>query len=421
MRATRPGLGVKVAILVVSGATTLLVAEIALRLSGIYPSRPSQDETLFAYHPALGWHFIPNKTARVVSPGEFEGMVRINSAGMRDGECAEEKSPGARRIAVLGDSFVSNLDVREREVFTEVMETLLPPTWQVLNFGVNGFGPVQCRLLLEERVIRYRPEIALMLVFIGNDFDDNGGALDWISGYARPKAKLAPDGEVRIETAPSPSPARPESAGDWGRGRGDDPWRLRDAYKRFVLYHFVRDRLYYTFRVSIMPEMRLCRKSLSPEAARSYALMEGVIAEFGDFCRRRGIEPVVVIAPTIAQVRDGAYWARMKRKCRLADRDYDLEKPCRFIGEVCRRRGLRSLDLTPALRARARAGDRLYYRRNRHWDRAGNRLVAETICRYLVECGLVEPASAAVPGAGSAPEKIDRPPRAQRRGDHDGG
>lgn len=393
------GRWVKIALLIASSALTILSLEFALRLSGAYPCRPSQDEGLFECHPVYGWRFIPGKRARVVQAGEYEGTVQINSAGMREGECVVEKPEGTRRIAVLGDSFVSNLDVDAADVFTEVMETLLPPSCQVLNFGVNGFSPVQEYLLLKDLAVRYRPDVVLMVVYLRNDFDDNQGTMDWIKGYARPKARIASGGELIIESAPSSSPERPESAGDWGKDEEDEPLTLGNAHTRLLLYHFVRDRLFYRFNVFLMPEIRMCAKSASPETTASYSLMEKIIGEFAGFCRMNGIEPVVVVAPTIVQVYDDLYWARMVRKYRLPEKEYDLFKPNRFILDACRRRGVHSLDLTPALRRHAQAGERIYYPHNQHWNRAGNRIVAEAICGYLSESGLLDSRNPGSPGS----------------------
>lgn len=90
----------------------------------------------------------------------------------------------------------------------------------------------------------------------------------------------------------------------------------------------------------------------------------------------------------------------MKRKYGLADEGYDLLAPNRFIREACRRQGVPSLDLTPVLRAHARAGERLYSRHSRHWNREGNRLVARAMQDWLGECGLVASAPGETPGGG---------------------
>ncbi|MCX6357450.1 MAG: hypothetical protein NT045_06200, partial [Candidatus Aureabacteria bacterium] len=366
----------RVIVLAGSVFATLIALEALIRLSGLYPHLPSQDETLFEYHDMYGWQFIPNKYAREVAPGEFEAIVKINSAGMRNEECSVKKAPGGKRIAVLGDSFVSNLDVESADVFTAVMEGLLPPRWEVLNFGVNGFGPTQEYLLLAHKVIRYEPDIVIMCIYPRNDFDDIVGSMDWIKGYARPKARLDAGGKLLIDRLPTAPPPVPDAAKGWHCGRGEEPLTLKNAYKRSLLYHFVRDRIFYNFNAAMMPEVRICAKKPSRETAASAILMKEIIKETHCLTRARNSELLVVIAPTMVQVYEGRYWPGIKKRYHLNDEEYDLFSPNKYIRDVCAGLGVLALDLTPALSAHAASGARLYYPRNQHWNREGNRLVA---------------------------------------------
>jgi hypothetical protein len=96
--------------------------------------------------------------------------------GFRDNDLPTD--PAVRRIMFVGDSFVSNLAVKDDEVFTELMERALPRT-AVLNFGVNGFGPVQEYLLLQRWLDQVRPALVVVMIYVRNDFQDNV-ADDWM-------------------------------------------------------------------------------------------------------------------------------------------------------------------------------------------------------------------------------------------------
>jgi hypothetical protein len=87
---------------------------------------------------------------------------------------------------VLGDSFVSNVEVGADQVFTRVMEQRLADT-EVLNFGVNGYGQVQEYLLLERWFDRVRPDVVVVVIYLRNDFEDN---VDEKWTYARPFVSL---------------------------------------------------------------------------------------------------------------------------------------------------------------------------------------------------------------------------------------
>lgn len=379
----------KAALLLGGVLFTLILLESTIRLFDLYPHLPSQDETLFEYNEIYGWQFIPGKSALEVAPGEFQGMVTINSTGMRDEEYSVKKPFGKKRIAVLGDSFVANLDVDSSDVFTERMKKLLPGDWQVLNFGVNGFGPAQELLMLRNKAIRYEPDMVVMLIYGRNDFDDVAGTMDWIKGYKRPKAVLGEDGKVAIDPIPAQPPPPPENAGGWRPSGDGEPPSIRKLYLRSLLYNLVRDRLFYRFNVFLMPEIRLCKKTPSRETEVSYVLMKGILEGVRDFTRENGVELIVVTAPTLVQVHDDVYWTKMKRKYGLSDEEYDLFAPNKFIERSCRDLGIRSLDLTPEMRRRAAAGEILYYPHNQHWNKRGNQLVAEIVSDYLRGEGLV--------------------------------
>ena len=61
------------------------------------------------------------------------------------------------------------------------------------------------------------------------------------------------------------------------------------------------------------------------------------------------------------------------------------ELPQRRIRAHCAARGIAVLDLLPALRARAAAGERVYHRRDTHWNAAGNRIGGEALGAWIAQ------------------------------------
>jgi len=86
----------------------------------------------------------------VLTPGAVANTIQTNSLGFRDHAPPSNKK---NRIMVLGDSFVSNVSVKDDEVFTEIMETRMKDS-DVMNFGVNAYGEVQEYLLLKNGLTR---------------------------------------------------------------------------------------------------------------------------------------------------------------------------------------------------------------------------------------------------------------------------
>lgn len=148
---------------------TLLLAEVGLRIIGIeYPEWYIED-------PDLAGRLRPG--ARGWFRKEGNTYVRINNAGLRDGEHAKAKPPGVLRVAVLGDSFAEAMQVDQEHTFWSVLERRLNACAarkvEVLNFGVSGYGTAHELIQLRRDVWQYDPDIILLAFFTGNDVRNN--------------------------------------------------------------------------------------------------------------------------------------------------------------------------------------------------------------------------------------------------------
>lgn len=148
------------------------MAEIGLRVVGF--SSPS----FYTTDPDLGW--ITRPGAAGWQRAEGEAYVRINSEGFRDREHAAPKPPGTLRVAVVGDSFTTAIQVPAEVRFTSVMENRLSmcPALggrkvEVFNFGVGRYGTAQELLTLRTRVWKYSPDIVVLCFCTGNDVRNN--------------------------------------------------------------------------------------------------------------------------------------------------------------------------------------------------------------------------------------------------------
>ena len=93
--------------------------------------------------------------------------ITINSKGMRDLEYEIEKKINVYRIAVLGDSVTANIDLNLSDIYTEKLERKLNlkvknKKFEVLNFGVNGYGIIQELEVLREKVLKSNPDIVII-------------------------------------------------------------------------------------------------------------------------------------------------------------------------------------------------------------------------------------------------------------------
>jgi len=113
---------------------------------------------------------------------------RSNSQGLRDREYPLEKPPGTVRIAAIGDSFTMGSGVEMEDVYPEVLERELTRTegrpFEVLNFGVGGYGLRQYVAVMKTKALAWHPDLFLV-GFCPNDVGDRPD-----SDYRRPYRPL---------------------------------------------------------------------------------------------------------------------------------------------------------------------------------------------------------------------------------------
>lgn len=76
------------------------------------------------------------------------------------------------RIAVIGDSYTEGAEVANHQNWPFYLEEKLGSKYEVLNFGVGGYGHDQCLIRLKEDVLKFNPDIVL-LGFVNPDISRN--------------------------------------------------------------------------------------------------------------------------------------------------------------------------------------------------------------------------------------------------------
>lgn len=102
-----------------------------------------------AYHPTVGWWWIPNLKAIVSREEGPPFLMRTNSVGMRSSREYPLARPNKRkRITLLGDSYTAGNGVNNGERFSDFLERSYPNI-DVMNFGLAGSGTDQQLLVYE--------------------------------------------------------------------------------------------------------------------------------------------------------------------------------------------------------------------------------------------------------------------------------
>jgi len=258
----------------------------------------------YRFDPRLGW---ANAALRhgEFRRQEFAYPVRINAHGMRYREVDRAPSGKGTRVAVLGDSFAWGIGAAEAERFTERVERATGGAFELLNFGVSGYGPVQHLLVLDE-VLAFRPRAVVLSFCLGNDFADN--VLWRRYGYYKPfVAEVAP-GAPRVEGYPLPNVrefivSETSGAGAWLdersrlyraaraalRAKAGAPVAEDPGQRGLVGFEENQRDLYFPERAT--PEARAL-------ATRAVAVNAAILGAIADRLRREGVAFAVVLAPT---------------------------------------------------------------------------------------------------------------------------
>ena len=195
-------------------------AEVGLRLAGYGALHEvySSPELFWRHDELLGWSLEPNARGRYTGPRpfpiEFDSAIETNSLGLRGPEVGA-REPGARRILLLGDSFVAGFEVEQPETFAALLEAHLARRLgtpvRVINAAVRGYGTDQSYLWFRERGRALGADL-VVAVFSANDFDDNVTLHRARRPFGKPAFGLRPNGALELVGTPVP---RYEACSSW--------------------------------------------------------------------------------------------------------------------------------------------------------------------------------------------------------------
>jgi hypothetical protein len=285
--------------------------------------------------------------------------VKTNAHGMRWRKVATSKSVGTERIAFLGDSFTFGIAAGSIErSLVGVFDSLVDRSkYEVLNFGVVGYGFPDIRLQLEEEVLPFTPDYIILATFNGNDFHDSYlGAdkyyvadgvieMDWDAFRKKVPGAYQPEREFAV-TGDAPSVPKGlrlvdllrRSLGHVANNGFTRPTRGPAGPDRCAAIEFVvaTEFVYPSFwSAQRYPDVADSAKNVSlSELSRIHAL-----------CETHGARLLIVAIPTKEQV-----YAKIERGVDRNGRAYDINLPQRYVKTWAEEHGVACLDLLPALR-----------------------------------------------------------------------
>ena len=365
----------------------LSLLEVFLRVTHLQP------DFFWQLDAEVGAIHIPAKKGWVVFRGGRQ-YIEINSLGYRDRERSARKSPGTFRVALLGDSFVEAFQVGQAETLAAILERRLnaecgaaPATsFEVLNFGVSGFGTAEELETLRYRASEFAPDLVLLNLYTSNDLYDNSHELDVEPD--RLHYVLGPDGELQRL-----------------------PFTVRDnAVKRWLRAHsyaylFVRDRIKLSRARSIASATALSMptgdagrqprsratlagvqylRQLPPAVTRAWQLTAALIAEIEAEANRQSARFGIVVIPNREEIE-----TRGSRSD--ADSTNDYQQSLAKVDHICRELRTDCLQLADVFRGAP--VDESYFPLDGHWTPKGHARAAAATFEWMRRSGLVPCAS----------------------------
>lgn len=168
-------------LLAVSIAASLGLVELGLR--AFVPRMAAGSAARFELDPDLIYRLRPAHAVAWSSP-EFTEVSHTNALGLRGPELGA-KTPGARRLLAIGDSFTYGHGVQDDEAYPAVVERLLRARGrdvQVVNAGVPGYNTDQAYTWMLRDGFTLAPDVVLAGVHCSDVSDNYESALYELDG-----------------------------------------------------------------------------------------------------------------------------------------------------------------------------------------------------------------------------------------------
>jgi len=298
--------------------------------------------------------------------------VSINSHGFSD--AARTVSKNGPRIALVGDSTAEFWEMEAEYRGHILLEQLLDDTYEVLNFGVRGYGTDQTLLLFQEVGVEFSPDIVIYSFCI-NDLSNN------VSEAGKPYFVLddSASSGVSLRNYPVEIPREVEPTTLLGF------LRLHSFVYRTL--NRVR-RLAYSATIPLTShfELRPFKRAYDQEDMRRLEISLKLINRLHNLASERGMQFLLV---------EGLYRpvvdiAQRQQLTEIYGDVFDFDRVTNELDAYANEQGIAFLSLPRWIQARGRGVSELMHPEdNMHLNREGSRVFAEAVAARLRELGWI--------------------------------
>ena len=305
----------------------------------------ADSELLFKMRPHVD--FIANHPDYHV---RVKTNLNLPEIGFRGGSLG-----GNAWAAAVGDSFTFGVGVDQEDTWVYRLAKALGR--EIVNLGIPAQGPPQYTRVLKHYALPLHPRV-IFYCFYFND-------LDSANRFYRMKRTLVPVSRYLRQYSVLYNLIRNSRT-----SAVEEPATLRGGDVELEISAEALQRTLERQNRSFEPHWKLTVKELD-EAIRA--------------SKETNVDLVMLYLPS----RWEAYWELIKSQDHLPEA-LDIDKLRRTVVEYCGARKIPCFDLTPALKREAEQGKQLYFRSDGHWNKEGNRIVAEAVHKFLIAKGLAE-------------------------------
>ncbi len=284
--------------------------------------------------------------------------IRINQNGYRG---PDWDLMHAYKIAFLGDSFTAAFEVPYKKTFVAGVEADLKSRGEdvaCINLTIDGTGTGMQLIQFERVALSLKPDVALLQVFVGNDFVDNSQELNWKRYYPY---WTQVDNELQLLEPEIGIPVFMKLA--------------RYSYGLVYMYNQYRKLRIKSVNAAVHMECpELYDETPPPAWERSYALTMALLNRFVAKAKENGIRPIVLIVPKAEQLDAAAF-----------PQGYNPRRPQDSILKAMSGKAL-CIDLLPLLQEETARREGPYWwniPHDGHFSEEGHAFVKSVLLKYL--------------------------------------
>jgi lysophospholipase L1-like esterase len=369
----------KLLFLVGSVLFTILLMEGIVRLASVWLPEDTQqllriDSSDYGIsHPYIGHLHKPNGTI-ILSSRDFQAAHHTDGYGFRNAWPWPERA----EIVVLGDSMAFGHGVEDEQAWPSILQRALPRS-RVINLGLSGATPQQYLRVYETFGQKLHPQVLLVGLFVGNDFWDADAFDRWLQSGASVNYMVWRDFGMPRRVGFSLREPVDSIMGTlrWKsflfarksalfnlllHVRGEARRWLRSEPKIFQLANGKQ--------LQLLPsDFRSKTMGAQPDR-REFQLVLEALHRIQLLAEEQNTQVLMVFQPS-------------KEEVYLPLLDKTTPDPSGPLRNAFERLGIAYLDLTPAFRQRAAAGEQLFFEVDGHPNAVGYALIAEAVLSYL--------------------------------------